>query len=155
MLIMPKSLASQQSLFLVLMVGSLWMPSLHKHPRPELLVAERGLQPWEKTRRVKVPVQASWDFPGGSIAGESALQSAQGVAASVPGRGTKIPHPVDELRSPYVLQVLSPGASTRETRVPQTIQSPHKLWRPHATARENPHTAIRSLCAATKDPACC
>ena len=99
-------------------------------------------------------MQASWDFPGGSIGGESGLQSAQGVAGSVPGRGTKIPHPVDELRSPYVLQVLGPGASTRETRVPQTIQSPRKLWRPHATARENPHTAIKSLRAATKDPAC-
>ena len=95
----------------------------------------------KKMHHVKVNVQASWDFPGGSIGGESTLQSVQRVAGSVPGRGTKIPHPMDELISPYVLQVLSRDASTREALSHKLYRAPPpKLWRPHTTARENPHT---------------
>lgn len=44
----------------------------------------------EKMYRVKVKVQASWDFPGGSSGGEYALQC----------RGLEVQSQAGELRSP-------------------------------------------------------
>ena len=44
----------------------------------------------EKMHRVKVKVQASWDFPGGSSGGEYALQC----------RGLEVQSQAGELRSP-------------------------------------------------------
>ena len=59
-----------------------------------------------------------------------------GDAGSIPGRGTKIPHPAGQL-SPAP-QLLSPCTSSREP-VCRKLQSPRALEPVPQLERENPH----------------
>ena len=114
--------------------------------------SRQGLHPWKKTHRVKVQVQASWDFPGGSIGGESALQSAQGVAGSVPGRGTKIPHP-GRTNKPVCSTSTGPGrlnerdpGPTNYTEPPQALETTrHSKGEPPYCNKEPVRCTLRIL----------